>query len=273
MDTEVKKVRTEIFQLELGTNGSYPSIFDCCDGMRYVVKHSQQNRNFRHLINEFIGAYFGKIIELSIPDFALIEINENIIPANYSFRGGKPSGLGFGSLMISNTKTITSINELIELVKRKNNDIIIKDLIKICLFDIWLRNNDRSPNNLNLLLSEIGNQFKLYAIDHSSIFFELDYLSLDREINEKPSAGENLIDKELFNIIYDKMGLFFVNKKKEICEKISELSNLTIKSMLDLIPSEWNLSEEEKSSIFNFINVRKSILEKQFDILLKEIGL
>jgi len=39
------------------------------------------------------------------------------------------------------------------------------------------------------------------------------------------------------------------------------------------VPNEWNLKDNYKEEIFNFINKRKNIVEKHFDKLLNEIGI
>lgn len=270
---EVKKATTEIFQKEFPTGGSHPSLFDCSDGFRYVVKHSQQKQNYKHLINELIAAQLAKVVSVPIPDFALIEIKNTIIPSDYLFSVGKPSGLGFGSQFLSGSvKTVTSIETIVIFSKSKRNEII-ENLVKICAFDIWLRNIDRTPIHPNLLMQETRNIVRLFAIDHSSIFSELNYFSLSREINESPAIGENLIDKELFSNIYFKYGLFFDKIKQDICGKISSITDKQIQEILDNIPVEWNLSVNEKEEIFNFIYKRKTKVEEQFNLLLKEIGL
>ncbi len=270
---EIKTVTTEIFQKEFETRGSFPSLFDCSDGLRYVVKHSQQNRNYKHLINELITAQLAHEVSIPVPAFALVEIKQNILPDDYIFLSGKPSGLGFGSQFLpGNLITVTNIDMIIAFLKSKSNEII-EDLIKICAFDIWLRNTDRSSNNPNLLLQETRNIIRLYAIDHSSIFSELNYLDLSREIDEIPAIGENLVEKELFSNIYFKYGLFFDKIKNDICNKIENVSEEHIQEIIAKIPLEWNLKFQEKESIFNFINRRKTKVKYQFNILLKEIGL
>jgi hypothetical protein len=270
---EIKIVTTEIFQQEFGTRGSFPSLFDCSDGQRYVVKHSQQIRNYRHLINELISVQLAKEISIHVPEFALVEIKQNILPYDYLFASGKPSGLGFGSQFLpGNIKTVTDVDTIISFSKSKRNEIA-EDLIKICAFDIWLRNTDRSINNPNLVLQETGSIIRLYAIDHSSIFSELNYLNLSSEIDEIPAVGENLIEKELFSNIYFKYGLFFDKIKNDICNKIANINEEIIKEILDIIPTQWELKDQEKESIFYFINKRKTEVENQFNFLLKEIGL
>lgn len=270
---EIKRVTTEIFQKEFHTDGSHPSLFDCSDGARYVVKHSQQRQNYKHLINELIAAQLAKVVSVPIPDFALIEIINIILPSDYIFSVGKPSGLGFGSRFLSGpVKTVTSIDTLVIFSKSKRNEII-ENLVKISAFDIWLRNIDRTPINPNLLIQETENIIRLFAIDHSSIFSELNYLNLSRKNDEPPTIGENLIDKELFSNIYFKYGLFFDKIKQDICEKISNITDKQIQEILDNIPEEWNLCGNEKQAIFDFIFKRKTKVEEHFNFLLKEIGL
>ncbi|MDP2302529.1 MAG: hypothetical protein Q8N03_08905 [Ignavibacteria bacterium] len=269
----IRKVKTEIFQKEFETRGSYPSLFDCSDENRYIVKHAQQGRNNKHLINELIAAQLAQTLNIPIPEFSLIEINESILPVDYLFACGKPSGLGYGSQYLPGTlRAITNIDTIINITKFKNFEVV-EDLIKICAFDIWLRNADRVINNPNLLLQESGKRIRLFAIDHSSIFSELNYNDLERELSEIPAIGENLVDAVLFQKLYFKYGLFFDKVKQDICTAISALTDKSIYRIVDNIPLEWRINSEEKDAIFNFINTRKYLVKKQFDILLKEIGL
>jgi hypothetical protein len=127
---EIKRVTTEIFQKEFPTGGSHPSLIDCSDGFRYVVKHSQQRQNYKHLINELIAAQLAKVVSVPIPNFALIEIKNTILPSDYLFSVGKPSGLGFGSQFLSGpVKTVTSIETIVTFSKSKRNEII-ENLVK-----------------------------------------------------------------------------------------------------------------------------------------------
>jgi hypothetical protein len=269
----VKRVKTEIFQQEFETRGSYPSLFDCSDGNRYVVKHSQLERNYRHLINEFVASQLAQLVNIPTPEPALVQIKQSILPYDYKFSSGRPSGLGFGSRFLSGTvKAVTNVEFIISLTKHKNDEIV-EDFIKICAFDIWLRNADRVINNPNLLVKEVGKRIRLFAIDHSSIFSELNYLAIEKEIDELPSVGENLIDGELFSHLYYRYGLFFGKVKRDICDTITNISANDVENIIDSIPSEWKISIKEKKAISNFINKRKSIVESQFDFLLNEIGL
>lgn len=269
---KIKKVKTILFEKELSTRGSFPSAFLCDDNFKYIVKHSQQGRNYRHLINELIAALLGNKVGIPIPDFALVKIDVNILTDNYIFKRGKPIGLGFGSKFIE-SKYIPDISTIIELLNKKKNIEFAKDLVKICIFDIWLKNTDRSVNNPNLILAEKkGKLNKIYAIDHSSIFFELDYLNLEKEIQSQPSIGEYLIDFELFNRILDLLGFNFNFTVDEFCRKIEELSLELIQEILNNIPNEWPVTSKEKMCIEKFIFERKSLVKSEFFYLLESVG-
>lgn len=271
--SNILHLNTQIFIKEYETRGSHPSLFYCSDGNQYIVKHSQQGRNYKHLINEFVAVQIAQLINIPVPDFALVSIDSSILPPDYIFERGKPSGLGFGSKFVSNpVKNVVFIDSIIKLVNLKHNKIV-EDLISICAFDIFLRNNDRSVNNPNLLIKESGSKFGLIAIDHSSIFCELNYNLLASEINEIPPIGDTLIDRELFNALYFKYGLFFGPIKSTICENISKISDVSINKIINSIPQEWFISDLDKASIFNFIQIRKLKVEEHYNLLLKEIGL
>lgn len=266
-------LKTQIFIKEYETRGSHPSLFDCSDGNQYIVKHSQQGRNYKHLINELIGVQIAQLVKIPVPDFALVSIDSSILPTDYIFELGKPSGLGFGSKFVSNpVKNVVYIDSIIKLAKSKHNKIV-EDLISICAFDILLRNNDRSINNPNLLMEERGSNFGLIAIDHSSIFCELNYNFLQSEVNEIPPVGDTLVDSELFKILSFEYGLFFDQVKSTVCENISKISDKSINKIINSIPKEWFISDSEKASIFNFIQIRKSKVVEHYNLLLKEIGL
>ncbi|MBE2280595.1 MAG: hypothetical protein IAE91_09400 [Ignavibacteriaceae bacterium] len=101
----IHRVSTDIFIKEYETRGSNPSQFNCSDKNDYVVKHARSG-SYRPLINELIAVLLLNQLEIITPDFALVEINDEIFSPDYSFIRGKPNGLGFGSKFISNSKYV-----------------------------------------------------------------------------------------------------------------------------------------------------------------------
>lgn len=263
---------TERFIEELKTRGSFPSKIECNDGNIYVVKHSQLGLNFKQLINEYIAANLAKMIGLSIPDFALIKINPEIFSDNNKFERGKPKGLGFGSKFLNGTiKEFLSSTRYKELKKIANKPLE-KDFTAICIFDLWLRNSDRSINNCNLIIQETSKNINLVAIDHVSIFAELNYRNLGNEKNELPPIGETLIYHDFFSEMYYDNGIFFNKIKDELIQTVYDLPEDSISEIVESVPEEWHLLKEQKDKIIDFIVHRKKILESQINSVLINAG-
>lgn len=263
---------TERFIEELQTRGSFPSKIECNDGNIYIVKHSQLGNNYKQLINEYIAAHLAKSIGLSIPDFALIKINPEIFPDNAKFDRGVPKGLGFGSKFLNGTIKEFLSNTKYRELKKIANKPLEKDFTAICIFDIWLRNSDRSINNCNLLIQETSKNINLVAIDHVSIFAELNYLQLDNEKNELPPVGDTLIYHDFFSEMYYDNGIFFNKIKDELLQSVYELPEDSISQIVESVPEEWHLSSEQKEKITDFIIHRKKVIGSQINSVLKDAG-
>jgi len=276
MPNSLEVLFAEKFEREYNTAGSYPSLFECSDGARYVVKHSQLGRNFHHLINEFIAAKILKLTKIPSPDFALIEINDEIIPDDYYFERGKPLGLCFGSKYINQLQSVNNIqdikNALHHYKRKKENIPTLRNFLEICAFDIWLRNDDRTPNNPNLLRSLCGKEFQLIAIDHSCIFASLDYNNLEKEAEEIPPIESTLIDKDLFQDLYNKFGLIVDWMVEEVCKDLSNCLDSQIKDIISSIPQNWRISQVSKNEIYQFIVGRKRKIYNHFKNLLEQTG-
>jgi hypothetical protein len=267
----IKTVTTEIFHKEFETNGSNPALFDCSDGYSYIVKHHQQSNRFHHLINELIAVQLANLVGVNVPDFALVNIIPDVFNADQKFIRGKPDGLGFGSKQLVHVDAFTNPFAIFDLMKKDIN--IVEDLIRICALDIWLRNADRNFNNTNLLVQQVGNTLKMFAIDHASIFAELSHNNIHLEKDELPPVEESLFDENLFKQLYQEFGLPFEEIKSHICNKISLVNDQDIIQILNSIPTQWNLSQSDKDSIFDFISARKLLILSQFDELLNSIGI
>jgi len=269
-----KTINAEVFIEELSTSGSYPSKVECSDGHMYIVKHSQQNRNYLHLINEFIGSHLAKLANINIPDFALIRLIDEVFPPTYHYQLGKPNGLGFGSQFLSNTSKNLVVFHKSNFTKLTGITLhdISKDLIDICVYDTWVMNSDRSVNNTNLLLHESSSNIKLVAIDQASIFYGLSYKLLVKEKTENLSVGDTLVYSDLFSSIYEKVGIFFEVYKNIALDNIKSISDNKIKDVVDSVPNDWHITSSDKNNIIGFLIYRKNSIEKFFNNVLTNAG-
>lgn len=259
---KVTTIMTRSFVEEKNTQGSHPSVFDCTDGNRYFVKHSQLGRNYKHLINEYIASLLGGCINLSMPEFALVEIIADCIPLDKRFALGIPSGIGFGSKhVLGNILYIQNIDQLLSCKSFWDSHTYF-ELLKTCAFDIWLLNGDRNNNNLNLLAVEKPDNFIIVAIDHAAIFDMGAYRNLEHEKLLPPPIGYTMADSELLSEFVDYYGLFLEQVIHEICMLIIQVSDSTIRSIVESVPENWVLDSNSKEKIIDFISYRKNLVEK-----------
>ncbi len=266
--TTVKKIKAELFIKQIQTAGSLPCEFLCDDGNLYIVKHSENGRKNKDLINEVIGSCLAKSIGLNTPDIAIVEINKNLIPGGFKIERGVPMGICFGSKKLNGKHK--NLNDFVDLpINDKIGDnTIAKTFLQIILFDIWVRNNDRTYGNPNVIVEEISEKLRLIAIDHTMILAGLGFDKLQLEKSESPTIEDTLISHELFEIIRNNYGLYFENCINEIILTIKNLDIEILTKILSQIPVEWNLQDNQINSIIDFIMYRKDITEQDFNNLL-----
>jgi hypothetical protein len=273
MNQFLRRVKTNSFLKEFETSGSHPCLFECDDGKLYVTKHYGLGDRTKHLINELISALIANEIGLRIPNYSLIEINSNIFDIKDIFQGKKPKGLGFGSEYAA-LYPIKNFNDLNNLPpSSKVDDISVsEDFLKIILFDIWIRNNDRVINNPNIIVQEVHKEFRIFAIDHAATFAQLNYNRLGLEKNESPSVEDTLIHHPYFEKVKNNLDLFFEQEVDKILKLIENFATTKLNDIVSLVPKEWNLGNSDSENIVSFLDHRKGIVREQFFSLIKEAG-
>lgn len=148
------------------TQGSRPVRVFCNDFNYYVCKYNSGTGFPFLLFNEYIAACFLKIWNLPVPDFAFVRIDtEHVYKTNYPYHYF--DNICFGSRFYGNFIEVDKFFLKNPIIK-SNNSTAWKSFIKIGLFDIWLCNEDRHFNNLNMLFNLQTKQF--IPIDHACCF-------------------------------------------------------------------------------------------------------
>ena len=148
------------------TRGSHPVKVYCNDGNDYVCKYFSGVGTATGLFNEYLAARFLQLWDLKVPEFAIVRVQKHhlehvSLPRHYF---DIPC---FGSSYNKNLKEIDKF--FMGWPSRKvMMEAILKDFLKIGLFDIWLSNEDRHFDNFNLLYNFETD--RLVPIDHVQIF-------------------------------------------------------------------------------------------------------
>jgi hypothetical protein len=126
-------------------------------------------------------------------------------------------------------------------------------------------NVDRAHNRKNLLIRKEGKEYKLYAIDNSHLFrsgrWTIDSLS-------KLSTKIQVCSQYSFGVLLRS----YLTPEDFIpyIDKVKNITNETIDSIFEDIPSEW-LPPEEREALLNVVKVRCSMVESICEALCRYI--
>lgn len=183
----------------------------CEDGFPYYVKG--RDAGFESLCNETVAGLIASDWGLPIPEFKLIDVPENLI--QYSTRSDRNDlgvGLAWGIQEVPNT-----INYSVQCRKEIPDDLSMK----ILLFDWFVRNEDRSQTNPNLLWNALKKE--LAVIDHN-IAFDCSF-----------RAGEFWSS----HVFRDEKEKIFDQSVRERYENLLKECIVKIDSYFSVLPEEW----------------------------------
>jgi len=239
------------------TGGSHPILITCNDNNSYVCKYHSSIGEAKRLFSEFVGAYFLKLWDLAIPDFALIKVKREHIPIDFNIRINHNITC-FGSKYNSSYIDINQTNDKIAYPNKS-------DLIKIALFDIWLRNEDRNFNNYNLLVDVESNR-NFVPIDHEQIFHTNNFNDFNPIEYHESLIGSDLV-KNLIKF-KDVSGEFRTNLKTYFVTKV-QLCKENFVNIVEQLPQDWSINSKLLESAI-FTKIFSDIWQNEsFDLLLQ----
>ncbi|HBV9908393.1 TPA: HipA family kinase [Klebsiella aerogenes] len=142
-----------------------PFLCKCDDGQMYVLK-SKPSMPPKNLLAEFIAGCLANDIGLSLPEFKIVFVPEELIEYSPELQHEIFPGLAFASRYIEGAVDLT-------FTQSRNAAIIPTEQQKlIYAFDKWVLNADRTltdkGGNVNILY-DVGHD-KYYLIDHNLSF-------------------------------------------------------------------------------------------------------
>ena len=249
---EIKKVIRPI------KNGATkPYVIECTDGNQYVAKFPGNPDGTRVLINEYVCACLAQMLQLPIPSFELIYINNIEFYSNYLEGIELINGTAFCSRMIDKASPVPGYRAL---SKVSNLD----DIVKILIFDVIIGNNDRNPGNLLINLKNKS----LVMIDHSHVFiYEAiwDAIQLKKNIRSEISIGEmNQFSFSMLSVEISKVDKEVYKKFKETIKSINKDDIINI---IDSIPKDWSITNDDKEVLADFLYDRIERIDEIYNIL------
>ena len=127
------------------------------------------------------------------------------------------------------------------------------DLVKIGVFDFWIGNKDRKPENPNILIGTNGKTFDFHPIDHTAAFAFLDDYKQVRDILLTIEPKNNILSAPIISRITN-----FVspNSKAPLKDEILfgiEVALNNLDFIFEQIPSNWGFSNKSKLHLKAFL--------------------
>ncbi|GMA97862.1 HipA family kinase [Pelosinus sp. IPA-1] len=243
----------------VGVGVTAPQFFRADDGKIYVVKFQNNQLGSRVLASEFLAVQFGEIMNLCFPPSGIIGINEQMLQESPSLMElGVNPGRHFASQYLEHTQYLGKHN----LSKAVN----VAEMAGVMLFDHIFHNSDRTNNKKNLLIRREEAGYKIYAIDNSHLFGSgrwtlesVTHLATKIRVYYRYSYGLLLRDR------------LSPEDFLPYLEKVTELSDEHIETIVREIPEEWLPDEPERQGLIHYIKTRRDMVEDIWKILCKYI--
>lgn len=227
--------------------GEEPVLVMCSDMNAYICKYMRSSAAAYKLANELIGSCMATAWQIETPAISFVRIRSDHWMGRYVQHSISAPTLG--------SKRIEGV---VDVTSSTYGDInastkLLRQLMKIALFDLWIANEDRNVNNANLLYDLVND--KLISIDYGCILNTGTYDYVMTQL----TSNESILCSDLFqHLVKNKeipnLEIVLRELKKEFVNCLKR-SRGQVKQIVDEIPKEWNVPS-------NLIN---SKLQELFD--------
>lgn len=227
--------------------GARPILVSANDGNDYVAKYANVLPAYR-LLHEYVASRFLGIWGIPTPPVEFITVNRDHLAPDV-FSAAQIEAITkyplLGSCQLSpaidiNTFYFTSLYDRSNWARIDNTS----DVIDLALFDLWMANTDRRPENYNLLLHRPENGgWMINAIDHQQCFgdggclhdlaiipYEESLLGTDlgHRVLRSPRNRQSMVE----------MAVDAFNDRVNACEEEA-------RNILSAMPLQWGINAEE----------------------------
>lgn len=249
---------------EIPTKGSRPLELLASDNNIYYAKTTNPRPPCVEVINEVICGYLAKCWGLGVPPFAIIQINSNVANEYVNENGAFSKlyekmpfndRLFFGSYKIEYQVEVEEFFQGINHHKQLKQFTNPLDFLKIGVFDLWVGNKDRKPDNPNILLEiDDNSNFGFCPIDHTASF---------AYVNDYLQVKDSILSIEPKNCIlshdFVKSIIKFIPATvlAELSNDILSGMNIAIKNLdfiFEQVPITWGFSKRAKAHLKVFFS-------------------
>lgn len=238
------------------------------NGKIVVVKYMQNRCGTQVLVNEWIGSNIADIMELTIPEYGICSLSEEVIENTNENEELDINNSGFCFYTKYYPKAIP-VNSMAMLPLVSN-----KDTEKIILFDCLVNNHDRHTGNL---FYDISKGLTLLAIDNSHIitYEPIFPFHFESQIDTSEIISNRVIkqNEDIYSMLIHAMG-FSEERLRNCADQVKDnITEETVDKIFNSIPSSWiesigvkkinQLSQIIKKKLSYIDDITKMILEER----------
>lgn len=214
--------------------GEEPVLVMCSDKNAYICKYMRSSAAAYKLACELIGVRMAMAWQLETPEVAFVKIKQDHWAGRFVQHSLSAPALGsrrMESVVDVTPSTYSDVDE---------TTAVLRQLMKIALFDFWMANEDRNANNANLLYDV--SRGRLISIDYGCILntATFDYPLCQLTTTDtilwsdlfKHLAGNR--DRAMIELLQAELKASYI-----ACLKRSERQ---IPRIVEEMPKEWNVS-------------------------------
>lgn len=226
----------------MGTGVTQAQLFYCTDDKHYVTKFKDNPEGVKVLVNELVVNRLALMLQLPVALGKFVNIPPELVVLHNNIPHLR-EGKHFGTVYADNSFDNPPLN-LIE------TSLNVDCIAGLYVLDNYIANGDRHKGNIMVCQTNFGTNILL--IDHSHCFTGPRWTAESlRALAGSIKPMNCQVHIELAHLV---SGESPFDKWLGILENIS---NEQINAIIDEIPSEWNISEDEKSAIVEFLVVRR----------------
>jgi hypothetical protein len=238
-------------------------LFLFSDGLKYVVKFYNTKGRTKEVVNEYV---VGKLAEhlslLPVVPLKLVympadqDIIKNV-PRRVKSKVYKP-GYQFATLFIDNS---TEFSEMVTPPTKDNlkNRNLLAGLI---VFDRWVNNNDRTMSNI--LIQSLQGDYYFHMIDQGKCFpGGYNWTAETLKQNVIP-----LIERPVYK--WATSLLSSEDEFKPFIDQITAFNHKSINEIIQSIPDNWYVSDEEKQALLDFLIKQQESLPNVMEMYINQ---
>ena len=244
---------------KLGNGCTVPYVVWCNDGRKYVVKFPGNPNGSKALINELIASRLCEYLNLPIMEYQLIAVKRDNYRESIDSDIEPIEGTAFGTVYNDYLLTVLNSGE----IRRASNSY---DAIKILVFDLLIGNYDRNKGNLMIN----PQTKKVIMIDHTHIFnLGVIWDSCQLKRLEQESFDVTKLHPFNYNNIINALvrNDQFYFELNNFVDRVKNIDRGFVKEILDGIPRDWDISNQEKIAITDFIVNRFKRVDEILELL------